>query len=56
MEEQKIKFINKIQENYSEAHAEKILKAYYFAKTAHAGQKDSRAKIILFIPTRLRTF
>ena len=39
MEEQKIKFINKIQENYSEAHAEKILKAYYFAKTAHAGQK-----------------
>ena len=39
MEEQKIKFINKVQENYSEAHAEKIIKAYYFAKTAHAGQK-----------------
>ncbi len=39
MEEQKIKFINKIQENYSETQAEKIIKAYYFAKTAHAGQK-----------------
>lgn len=39
MEEQKIKFINKVQENYNETHAEKIIKAYYFAKTAHAGQK-----------------
>ena len=39
MEERKIKFINKVQENYNESHAEKIIKAYYFAKTAHAGQK-----------------
>ncbi len=39
MEEQKIKFINKVQENYNESHAEKIIKAYHFAKTAHAGQK-----------------
>ncbi len=39
MEEQKIKFINKVQENYNESHAEKIIKAYYYAKTAHAGQK-----------------
>ncbi len=39
MEEQKIKFINKVQENYNDTHAEKIIKAYYFAKTAHAGQK-----------------
>ncbi|MDE6471798.1 MAG: bifunctional (p)ppGpp synthetase/guanosine-3',5'-bis(diphosphate) 3'-pyrophosphohydrolase [Clostridia bacterium] len=39
MEEKKIKFINKVQENYNETHAEKIIKAYYFAKTAHAGQK-----------------
>ncbi|MDE7191954.1 MAG: bifunctional (p)ppGpp synthetase/guanosine-3',5'-bis(diphosphate) 3'-pyrophosphohydrolase [Clostridia bacterium] len=34
-----MKFINKVQENYNESHAEKIIKAYYFAKTAHAGQK-----------------
>ncbi len=39
MEEQKIKFINKVQENYNDSHAEKIIKAYHFAKTAHAGQK-----------------
>ncbi len=39
MEEQKIRFINKVQENYNESNAEKIIKAYYFAKTAHAGQK-----------------
>ncbi|MDE6275303.1 MAG: bifunctional (p)ppGpp synthetase/guanosine-3',5'-bis(diphosphate) 3'-pyrophosphohydrolase [Clostridia bacterium] len=34
-----MKFINKVQENYNESHAEKIIKAYHFAKTAHAGQK-----------------
>ncbi|MDE7070440.1 MAG: bifunctional (p)ppGpp synthetase/guanosine-3',5'-bis(diphosphate) 3'-pyrophosphohydrolase [Clostridia bacterium] len=31
--------MNKVQENYIETHDEKIIKAYYFAKTAHAGQK-----------------
>ncbi len=39
MEERKIKFINKVQENYNESHSEKIIRAYYFAKTAHSGQK-----------------
>ncbi|MDE5756323.1 MAG: bifunctional (p)ppGpp synthetase/guanosine-3',5'-bis(diphosphate) 3'-pyrophosphohydrolase [Clostridia bacterium] len=34
-----MKFINKVQENYNDSHAEKIIKAYHFAKTAHAGQK-----------------
>lgn len=50
MEEQEIRFINKIHENYSENHAEKIVKAYYFAKTAHQGQKRQSGEDYLVHP------
>ena len=50
MEEQEIRFINKINENYSENYAEKIVKAYYFAKTAHQGQKRQSGEDYLVHP------